>query len=566
MTRLLTELLTYLARIKIGARLALGFGLVLLFASGLLAMGLWRMAQLHGATDYMVNDKVGSLNAVTEMREQGRAMVTVLARLAAPTELAAVPRDQAALQAILASYERAEALARRQIAGDDGRALLRRAMTEKQAVMRVAELVRKLALAGDGYEAGNILRAELTAPHEQWLATLTELARRQSAEMEQGYAELNAHYHDAMGGMVAIGLLTLGMGAYAAWLIARTIAVPVRRAALAADRIAAGDLSHAIVAGTVAGDTAGHAAGHTAGDEVAAMLGSLQAMQANLRDTVHRIQQGSHAIHGAARDIASGNADLSRRTEAQAGALQQTAAAMEKLTASVGASASHTHQANALAESAAGAAHQGGTVVRQVVATMGAIRAGSDKIVDITAVIDSIAFQTNILALNAAVEAARAGDQGRGFAVVATEVRNLAQRSAGAARQIKALIDDAVRQAEQGNSLARQAGSTMDDIVQRVRQVASLMSDLAGAGQQQSEGLVQLNRAIADIDGMTQQNACLVEQSAAAAESMDGQAGALVRLVDMFTLGAEGAAAAVPAPAPFRAPAFEISARKEVTI
>jgi methyl-accepting chemotaxis protein len=558
MTRLLTELLTYLARIKIGARLALGFGLVLLFASGLLAMGLWRMAQLHGATDYMVNDKVSSLNAVTEMREQGRAMVTVLARLAAPTELAAVPRDQAALQAILASYERAEALAQRQIAGGDGRVLLRRAMAEQQAVMRVAELVRKLALAGDGYEAGNILRAELTAPHEQWLATLTELARRQSAEMNQGYEELNAHYRDAMGGMVAIGLLTLGMGAYAAWLIARTIAAPVRRAALAADRIAAGDLSHAIVASAVAGDQAG--------DEVGAMLGSLQAMQANLRDTVHRIQQGSHAMHGAARDIASGNADLSRRTEAQAGSLQQTAAAMEKLTASVRASASHTHQANALAESAAGAAHQGGTVVRQVVATMGAIRAGSDKIVDITAVIDSIAFQTNILALNAAVEAARAGDQGRGFAVVATEVRNLAQRSAGAARQIKALIDDAVRQAEQGNSLARQAGSTMDDIVQRVRQVASLMSDLACAGQQQSEGLVQINRAIADIDRMTQQNAGLVEQSAAAAEGMDGQAGALVRLVDMFTLGADGAAAAAPAPAARRTPAVEVSSGKEVTI
>ncbi|MBA5639845.1 MCP four helix bundle domain-containing protein [Duganella sp. LX20W] len=564
MTRLLTELLTCLVRIKIGARLALGFGLVLLFASGLLAMGLWRMAQLHGSTDYMMNDKVVSLNAVTEMREQGRAMVTVLARLAAPTELAAVPRDQTALQAILASYGRAEALAQRQIASGDGRALLRRAMAEKQAVMRVVELVRKLALAGDGYEAGNILRAELTAPHEQWLATLTELARRQSAEMEQGYAELNVHYRDAMGGMVAIGLLTLGMGAYAAWLITRTIAAPVRRAALAADRIAAGDLSHAIVAGTGASMDTGADTGAAAGDEVAAMLGALHSMQANLRDTVHRIQQGSHAIHGAAREIASGNADLSRRTEAQAGSLQQTAASIEKLTAIARASATHTRQANALAESASSAAHQGGAVVRDVVATMDAIRAGSDKIVDITAVIDSIAFQTNILALNAAVEAARAGDQGRGFAVVATEVRNLAQRCAGAARQIKALIDDAVRQAEQGDSLARQAGSAMDDIVERVRQVARLMGEIAGAGQQQSEGMAQINRAIADIDDMTRQNARLVEQSSAAADSMDGQAGALVRLVDMFTLGSESGVG--PAPAVRRAPSLDISTGKEVAI
>ncbi|MBA5690419.1 HAMP domain-containing protein [Duganella sp. LX47W] len=545
--------MTLLARINIGTRLALGFGLVLLFASGLLAMGLWRMAQLHGSTHYMVNDKVGSLNAVTEMREQGRAMVTVLARLAAPTELSAVPRDQAALATILATYARAEALAQALIASGDGQGLLRRAMAEKQPVMRVAEMVRKLALAGDGYEAGNILRAELTAPHERWLATLTELARRQSEDMGVGYAELNAHYRDAMVGMVAIGLLTLAMGAYSAWLITRTIAVPVRGAALAADRIASGDLSHAIVADT--------------DDEVGALLASLKTMQGNLRDTVHRIQQGSHAIHGVARDIASGNADLSRRTEAQAGALQQTAASMEKLTAAVRTSALHSRQANALAVSAAAAAREGGSVVRDVVATMGAIRTGSDKIVEITAVIDGIAFQTNILALNAAVEAARAGEQGRGFAVVAAEVRNLAQRSAGAARQIKALIDDAVHQAELGNGLASQAGRAMDDIVQRVGQVAGLMSGLAGASEQQSEGIGQINHAIADIDGMTQQNAGLVEQSAAAAERMDSQAGVLVRLVDMFALGADDAAATpVRSAAAAPARALNISTREKLAI
>ncbi|MCU1060593.1 methyl-accepting chemotaxis protein [Stenotrophomonas maltophilia] len=264
-----------------------------------------------------------------------------------------------------------------------------------------------------------------------------------------------------------------------------------------------------------------------------------------LKQIVGRIQASASSINLAAGEIASGNTDLSRRTEQQAANLEETAASMEELTSTVKQNAEHARQANQLAIGAHGVASQGGEVVGQVVTTMSAIEASSKKIAEIISVIDGIAFQTNILALNAAVEAARAGEQGRGFAVVASEVRTLAQRSAGAAKEIKGLIEDSVGKVADGSALVRQAGTTMGEIVASVQRVTDIMADISAASQEQSSGIEQVNQAVVQMDETTQQNAALVEEASAAARSMEEQANLLAEAVSVFRTGAVTAAAAV---------------------
>jgi methyl-accepting chemotaxis protein len=261
----------------------------------------------------------------------------------------------------------------------------------------------------------------------------------------------------------------------------------------------------------------------------------------NLRQMVERIHESTGAIHTASREISVGNTDLSQRTEQQASSLQETASSMEELTSTVRQNAENAKHANQLARSASDIAVRGGTVVAEVVGTMDAISASSRKIVDIISVIDGIAFQTNILALNAAVEAARAGEQGRGFAVVAGEVRNLAQRSAAAAKEIKQLISDSVARVDDGSKLVATAGATMEEIVGSVRRVTDIMAEISAASTEQSAGIEQVNEAIAQMDEVTQQNAALVEQAAAAAESLQEQAEALAQLVAGFRLSNAGA-------------------------
>jgi methyl-accepting chemotaxis protein len=267
-----------------------------------------------------------------------------------------------------------------------------------------------------------------------------------------------------------------------------------------------------------------------------------------LREVVGRIKEATEAINTAAQEIAAGNQDLSSRTEEQASSLEETASSMEELNATVRQNAESARQANELAGTSNEIATRGGQMVKQVVETMSGIQASSKKIADIVGVIDSIAFQTNILALNAAVEAARAGEQGRGFAVVATEVRNLAQRSATAAKEIKALIAESVDKVESGAQLVHEAGNTMDEVVSSFQQVAKLVVDISAASREQSSGIEQVTQAVSQMDEVTQQNAALVEEAAAAAESLEEQAQGLVQAVGMFKLN-EGTTPNLPAPA-----------------
>ncbi len=315
------------------------------------------------------------------------------------------------------------------------------------------------------------------------------------------------------------------------WLI-RTITGPLNEAVSIAETVAAGDLTANIQV--------------NGSDEISTLLTALKNMHDSLADIVGKVRVGTDAIAYASTEIANGNNDLSSRTEEQASSLQQTASSMEELTSTVKQNGDNANTASKLAGTASEVAVRGGTAVSQVVQTMADINDSSRKIVDIIGVIDGIAFQTNILALNAAVEAARAGEQGRGFAVVASEVRNLAQRSAAAAKEIKALIGDSVERVEAGTRLVGQAGTTMDEVVDSVKRVTLIIAEIAVASGQQNVGIDQINDAISQMDGVTQQNAALVEEAAAAAEALQQQAASLAQAVSVFKIDARHMAEVPP--------------------
>ncbi|EEF8686830.1 HAMP domain-containing protein [Salmonella enterica] len=338
-----------------------------------------------------------------------------------------------------------------------------------------------------------------------------------------------AYQRTRLGMMFMIGAFTLALvlTLMTFMVLRRTVIQPLQQSASRIERIAADDL-------TMADEPTGRS-------EIGRLSHHLQQMQHALQQTVGAVRQGAEEIYRGTSEITAGNTDLSSRTEQQAAAIEQTAASMEQLTATVKQNADNAHHASKLAEDASGKASRGGQMVSGVVQTMGNISTSSKKISEITAVINSIAFQTNILALNAAVEAARAGEQGRGFAVVASEVRTLASRSAQAAKEIEGLIGASVSLIEQGSEEVIAAGSTMNEIVDAVKRVTDIMLDIAAASDEQSRGIVQVSQAISEMDKVTQQNASLVEEASAAAASLEEQAARLTQAVDAFHLQDTGA-------------------------
>jgi methyl-accepting chemotaxis protein-1 (serine sensor receptor) len=384
-------------------------------------------------------------------------------------------------------------------------------------------------------EIDRLMLTEVTRLFRLYTESAEKLVAYQLDSAASQYAASQAAYRrDKLWSSVAIvfGLL---VAIASTVLLLRAVMTPVNQALGHFNAIADGNLGTAIETGRK--------------DEMGALMQGLAQMQERLAGTVRSVRDGSNAIATASNEIAAGNMDLSRRTEQQAASLEETASSLEELTSTVRQNSENARQANQLVSSASTIAVQGGELVARVVETMASITASSDKIADIIGVIDGIAFQTNILALNAAVEAARAGEQGRGFAVVATEVRNLAQRSASAAKDIKQLITDSVAQVGTGSALVGEAGATMQEIVTSVRSVTQIMGEITAAGREQEIGIEQINTAVAEMDTVTQQNAALVEEAAAASQAMEEQAAALADMVSVFQLAERHPAPAARRPA-----------------
>lgn len=367
-----------------------------------------------------------------------------------------------------------------------------------------------------------ILDNQIPVPTRELMAEVQSLNDHLAERSAAIQAASSITYEEAQRWIIVLLVIAFAASIFLGIFISRAIAGPIRRAVAVAQNVAKGDLTDDIVTDRK--------------DETGQLLQALQTMNGNLQQIVLKIRQGTDVIHTATAEIAAGNLDLSSRTEQQASSLEETASAMEELTTTVKQNADNARQANQLAVSASEVAVQGGNVVSQVVTTMESIHGSSKKIVDIISVIDGIAFQTNILALNAAVEAARAGEQGRGFAVVASEVRSLAQRSATAAKEIKALIDDSVSKVAAGSSLVGQAGTTMTEVVASIQRVSDIVGEITAASQEQSAGIEEVNGAITQMDEVTQQNAALVEEGAAATKSMQHQAQDLSEAVKVFKI------------------------------
>ncbi|WP_189473119.1 methyl-accepting chemotaxis protein, partial [Litchfieldella qijiaojingensis] len=380
----------------------------------------------------------------------------------------------------------------------------------------VDELYQRIDPVSEAF--GRLKEVQLDVAETEYLLGTQEYARMQVA-------------------FIVIMAVALIFGILLAWYIiagiTRSLGAEPRRVAEIADQVANQNLDIAI---------------ETRPNDNGSVLYAMRRMVEQLSGVITGVRESSGSIHVGSREIATGNADLSTRTEEQAAALEQTASSMEELTATVKQNADNARQASCLAQDASSTAERGGEVVERVVKTMHGIAGSSQQVADITGLIDSIAFQTNILALNASVEAARAGEQGRGFAVVAGEVRSLASRSADAAREIKALLEGSVAQVQEGSTLVEEAGSTMREVVAAVRRVTDIMDEISAASEEQSQGIEQVSQAVGQMDQVTQQNAALVEEVSAAAASLEQQASRLEQAVAVFTLaGRPGSAAGLPA-------------------
>ena len=529
------------SNMNIGMRLAIGFALAIAIQLAMSLTGISRLSHNASLTDRLISDRYLKVQLTNDMRSYSNRSAQALRNaMLAPDKISSDGFLASMAEADKAGAAAAEKL-QKILETDEAKKLFAEETQAFEAFRAKRDNVLKLFKEGDQDSAVQTLFKQAIPLQNAYFGKLDAILEQQNKLMTQDGDEATKSASNAT--MLMLGLLVLAtvLSIVAGYLITRSVTGPLLQAVEVAETVAQGDLTADIDASRK--------------DETGRLLHALQDMVASLKRPVGAVRTSTETINTAAAEIAAGNLDLSRRTEQQAASLEETASSMEELTSTVRQNADNARQANQLVVSAASHASDGGQVVGEVVDTMGAIKASSARMADIISAIDGIAFQTNILALNAAVEAARAGEQGRGFAVVASEVRNLAQRSAAAAKEIKELIDDSIAKVDAGGALVDRAGATMQQIVTSVQQVADIMNEITSASQEQSSGIEQVNTAIAEMDNATQQNAALVEQAAAAARSMQEQSEQLVEAVAVFRMeGSAGAATAARMSAAASAP------------
>ncbi len=516
--------------LKVGTRLALGFGLVVLLMMSITLFGITRLGSLNDSTSLIVNDRYPKVALSNDMLSDISDSATLMRNMLIMDDAAKIKQELANL--LVANKNENENLGKldKMLATEKGRQIYAAIIEARAKYMLVQGKFLQLVGEGKKQEASTLLLSSVIRDQLAYFNEVKHLVKLGGVLMDKSGEEAANNFHSGCELMLGLAALATLLACGFAYWTTRSITVPLQRAVQVARTVAIGDLTSRIEV--------------TSTDETGQMLQALKDMNDSLVKIVGEVRAGTDTIATASSQIAAGNLDLSSRTEQQASSLEETASSMQELTSTVKQNADNAHQANDLALSAAEVAVRGGAIVSQVVNTMGSINTSAKKIVDIIAVIDGIAFQTNILALNAAVEAARAGEQGRGFAVVASEVRNLAQRSAAAAKEIKALIGDSVENVERGAKLVDQAGTTMDEIVAGVKRVTGIMGEITAASKEQTAGIEQISVAIMQMDEVTQQNASLVEEAAAAAESLQDQASNLAQVVSVFKIDDTPAAGA----------------------
>ncbi|MCU6498982.1 methyl-accepting chemotaxis protein [Rugamonas sp. A1-17] len=514
---------------SIGARLRLGFGLILALLAAVIALGLGNMAQMRQRTDQIT--QVGNVKTrlATQMRDTVYERMIALRNMALIGSLSYLQPEAQRAQDQARRYAAAEHQLRQLPATAEETALLAQIGQQNAAAQAPIAQAIELAMGSESDQIYQLLVDRLLPVQTRWMTALEQLVALENRQSEQAAAQNGASDAEARAWMLAMGAAALLLGAALCWWLTRNIL-----------RQLGGEPAYAVsIAGrTAAGDLAGGV--DLQGGDASSLLYAMHTMRTDLANMVGKVRRGTDRIAGAAGAIAGGHQDLAVRGKGQRASLRATAECMARLADAVRDNASHAQQATELAANASTVARDGGKVAAEVIQTMDSITGSAHRIGEIIGVIDGIAFQTNILALNAAVEAARAGEQGRGFAVVAGEVRNLAHRSATAAREIRTLIGHSVAQVEAGNRLVARAGATMNEVVDSVRHVGIIIGRIAAASVQQQAGIEQAGTALQAMELATQRNADLVEQATEATAGMRQQAAELARLVHAFKLDDSG--------------------------
>jgi methyl-accepting chemotaxis protein len=514
-----------LAHLQTGTKIIGAFAVVSLAIVIISIVALWRMQAADAITNDLVNNKLARQQMTAELLGVMRLNGVRAVAIARSDSLEAADYFQSMLAQGDKNAAALEAKLRALPSVRDERALIDAVAQRKTAYLKVRQQVFQAKDLGKTQDVEQMAAGELATTFDAYTQALDALLAWQTREAHAMAATSAQAFALSRVLLPAFGVAALLIGCAAGWLLTRSIVVPLQDAVVLAESVAKGDLSATIA--------------HDRGDEIGRLFDALNHMTGGVSATVVQVLDSARMIDDASAEIAAGNRDLSHRTEEQARSLHATVQAMADLTEAVEQNHVNAHDANELALAASGVAQEGAGAVEQMVARMETIRQSAARIGDITAMIDGIAFQTNILALNAAVEAARAGEQGRGFAVVAGEVRNLAQHSAAAAKEIKNLIGESTGAIESGAGIASAAGGTMREILGRVRQVADLLHAIDGASSEQAAGIARVRRVIADMDEATQQNAAMVEQAAAAAETLRAQAEGLTEVVSTFRVRGE---------------------------